>query len=417
MTNQSEENKKDANQNKDVNPKSTKQKIWDAIKEFSFLIFILATFIFSSINQCISENEKDIDIVASLLTKDSANWQLKGRVIKDGDPLAGARVWAILKDKEGNRSSPPAVTSDSQGEFTIDSLAQYKNDLSLSEIALYSKASVPAISDGDTTHTIIHGEQIISMQGESSFRIVSIPVWTIIFLPAIFLVSILIPFTNFSHKLKYGYNMLLAFLFTVAMIITISSGLKYVNTTSNSDEIVSLGFANIFKGTYVKGQAGQNEWLFSLTSLHEINRQLSTAEVNDGTADDRARVVKGFGVPLWVLLLSVLGTSLITFSVIVLEIKDRPKFNVLAANNDESENNPELEKFRTKLENIVRHQFYVLFSPLGSIFIYQMLVAVDAANQPVTVAFAALGAGVSLNLILKKAIDTAAKTLNQTTGE
>lgn len=75
----------------------------------------------------------------------------------------------------------------------------------------------------------------------------------------------------------------------------------------------------------------------------------------------------------------------------------------------------EREKFRDKLENIVRHQFYMLFSPLGAIFIYQLLIMAKAADQPVTVAIAALGAGSTINILLDKAVSASRRAMGKLT--
>lgn len=54
---------------------------------------------------------------------------------------------------------------------------------------------------------------------------------------------------------------------------------------------------------------------------------------------------------------------------------------------------------------MVRHQFFICFAPLGAIFVYQLLVAAGSITEPVTVAFATLGAGAGLNYILVRAIN------------
>ncbi len=83
------------------------------------------------------------------------------------------------------------------------------------------------------------------------------------------------------------------------------------------------------------------------------------------------------------------------------EIKDRPKFYILE---QEQPDPKELKKFRSKMERIIGHQFYILFSLIGAVFIYQMLAVANADYNSITVALAVLGAGASLNLILDKAI-------------
>jgi hypothetical protein len=62
------------------------------------------------------------------------------------------------------------------------------------------------------------------------------------------------------------------------------------------------------------------------------------------------------------------------------------------------------EEIRRRLKAIVQHQFYILFAPVGAIFVYQILVVGSAAAASLTVALAALGAGASLSALLDKAV-------------
>jgi hypothetical protein len=159
------------------------------------------------------------------------------------------------------------------------------------------------------------------------------------------------------------------------MIISISLGISFTSTL-NKGEIVSLGFAHISQSN--------NEWLFCLTSPLNLGQS-------------------GFWVPLWVLLLSVIGASLFTVLIIVNQIKERPDFTKLEKTG--GPDNEELKKFQKTIKDIVLHQFYMIFSPLGSVFVYQLLVIGDAATKPVTVAIAALASGPALNLIFDRAIN------------
>ena len=59
----------------------------------------------------------------------------------------------------------------------------------------------------------------------------------------------------------------------------------------------------------------------------------------------------------------------------------------------------------------------MLFSPLGAIFVYQLMVAAGAVGQPITVAVAALGAGSTMNLLLDKAVLASKKALDKSTLE
>jgi hypothetical protein len=108
------------------------------------------------------------------------------------------------------------------------------------------------------------------------------------------------------------------------------------------------------------------------------------------SGSDPVTAAKGFGAPLWVVLLSVLGSGIITIRIIVEGIKNRVNFN------DRTE-------VRSRIQVVIVHQFFIFFSPVGAIFVYQILVAIGAASNQMTVAFVALASGVSLNLVLDKA--------------
>ena len=365
-----------------------------------------------------------LEIIANLIPLDANTWSMRGRILNDGDPVANAKVWAVLDGDGSNEDSPPAVNSDQQGGFKIDSLPRYfgipnnqstlsttKKDESTSEsrlkagteskyivreIRIYAKAHISISGETTEDSEIIKGKEVLTLIGQESKQIVNVTFDQIIFLPTVFLISIIIPFLGISPQLKYRFSLTLAFLLTVALIVAISRGINFVSTSES--EILSFGFIHVFQGTYVPGVPA--EWLFSFTSPGDT--------VNSG----------GFGVPLWVLLLSVIGSSLFTVLIIVSEIKDRPNFKLLTDDNPgdgevNKQREEELKKFHAKIEDVVRHQFYMLFSPLGAIFVYQLMVLADAVGQPITVAIAALGAGSSMNIILDKAVTLSKSALEK----
>lgn len=365
-----------------------------------------------------------LEIIANLIPLDANTWSMRGRILNDGDPVADAKVWAVLDGDGSNEDSPPAVNSDQQGGFKIDSLPRYfgipnnqstlsttKKDESTSEsrlkagteskyivreIRIYAKAHISISGETTEDSEIIKGKEVLTLIGQESKQIVNVTFDQIIFLPTVFLISIIIPFLGISPQLKYRFSLTLAFLLTVALIVAISRGINFVSTSES--EILSFGFIHVFQGTYVPGVPA--EWLFSFTSPGDT--------VNSG----------GFGVPLWVLLLSVIGSSLFTVLIIVSEIKDRPNFKLLTDDNPgdgevNKQREEELKKFHAKIEDVVRHQFYMLFSPLGAIFVYQLMVLADAVGQPITVAIAALGAGSSMNIILDKAVTLSKSALEK----
>ena len=363
------------------------------------------------------EEQKHLDIIANLVELNTQTWEMHGRILNDGNPVENASVWIILGDGKSNEDSPPAVLTNRQGGFKIQSIPRFfsKPDTIPAEPVMREKRTrdesiqgagpeiqnkvkelkifaITQAKENDSKAEVIRGEKVQITKDESS-KTIRIPYNHLVFLPTIFLISIIIPFLRLSSRLKYNFSIILAFLFSVALIVAIARGISIVSP-SDTKEILSLGFVNVFWGSYVP--EAQPEWLFSLTSAS------NTASPS------------GFGVPLWVLLLSVIGSSLFTLLIIVSEIKERPDFAKLKADPPDE---AEIKKFREKIENIVRHQFYMLFSPLGAIFVYQLMVAAGAVGQPITVAIAALGAGSTMNLLLDKAVLASKKALDKSTLE
>lgn len=95
--------------------------------------------------------------------------------------------------------------------------------------------------------------------------------------------------------------------------------------------------------------------------------------------------------------------SFTTVSLIVRETKE-----TLDYQNDD-------KRFSARIQEIVQHQFLILFAPLGAIFVYQILVAGDAVNNSSTVALAALEAGPAVNFLLARAINLS-KSLVESDG-
>ena len=394
----------------------------DRITALIILVILSITLILSFLPK---KKTPKLEIIANLFPLDANTWSMRGRILNDGDPVADAKVWAVLDGEGSNEDSPPAVTTNQQGGFMIDSLPRYfgvatsgstltntnrdesgnenrlragtETKIKVREIRIYAKAQMTNSGEGVDNSNNLRGKEVLTLIGKESKQIVTVTINQILFLPTVFLISILIPFLRMSPQLKYRFSLALAFLFTVALIVAISRGINFVSTSEDS-KILSFGFLHIFQGTYVPGVPA--EWLFSFTSPGDT--------INTG----------GFGVPLWVLLLSVIGSSLFTVLIIVSEIKDRPNFKLLTDElvGDEKLNKQreeELKKFNAKIEDVVRHQFYMLFSPLGAIFVYQLMVLADAVGQPITVAIAALGAGSSMNIILDKAVSLSKSALEK----
>jgi hypothetical protein len=308
--------------------------------------------------------------------RDSLQWQIVGRVLNDGQAMH-ARVWAIATDEKGNRTSPPPVTTDSFGQFRLGpvpiSISSVKDtSLQASEVTVYARSLVK----GDTTNA----QETIRLNNSARTRWVPLSAPALLTVITIFLISMVAGLAQgrsggLIRKLQYYSVVALAFLLTTAVVAFISMGLRRVNLTGTEGDVIALGFANIYKGSYVKDISP--EWLFSLT-----------APIAHSAAEGTA---KGFGAPLWSLLLACLGAGAFTIRLLVKQVREPVSFT------DDG-------KFRDRLQELVRHQFYILFAPLAAVFVYQFLVAAGAASQPATVALAMLGAGLVLNAVLDRAM-------------
>jgi hypothetical protein len=326
-----------------------------------------------------------LDIVTSAVRVDTTSWQLSGRVLNDG-VVVRARVWAIATDHQGNRYSPSSTTTDTAGQFTLRPVPQRLGTdtaYRTSDITVFARSIMPA----DTGRAASAGQEFLRLTSGSRTRSVRLPPFALSFVGVIFLVSILVGLLRgkpggWVRRVQYYGDIALAFMLTAAVIGYISVGLRHVESVATRGDVVALGFANIYSGTYVKDLPP--EWLLSLTAP-------GNHAVTDG-------VSQGFGAPLWALLLAVVGSAIFTVSLIVKQISDPVSLD------DDS-------AFRKRLEEIVRHQFYILFAPVGAVFVYQLLVAAGAASEQATVALAMLAAGVMLNILLDKAVNIAKNAL------
>jgi hypothetical protein len=170
----------------------------------------------------------------------------------------------------------------------------------------------------------------------------------------------------------------LAILLIGLVISSLTAALQDLEWTEKETgaKVISFGFAYAVKGTYIPNHPP--EWILSLTPVGDLK-------------PEQLMNLTGLGAPLWTLLIAVFGASLFTISIVIRAIKEPPDTAAPAA-------------FRNRVQEVALHQFYVVFAPLGSIFVYQLLLMAGAANTPVVVALAALASGITLNLLLRRAI-------------
>ncbi|MGH7751866.1 MAG: hypothetical protein ACREN5_03535 [Gemmatimonadales bacterium] len=322
-----------------------------------------------------------VEIVAA--ARDSAgSLTVAGRVLRGGAPVARAHVWAVAADRRGNRYSPAADTCGPDGGFALGPMPTRfgpENSAIVSDITLFAASPDSAAS----TRPI--GREELRVGPAKEARWVQIRPFALLSILVIFVLSVGLALApeRVPAAARYYGSVFLAFLFTVVMVAYISAGLRFVNVSGGPGEVITLGFANLHRGTYVADVA--EEWLFSLTA---------PAVTQQGTDT-------GFGAPLWVLLVSVVGAGVFTVSIIVRYTQEPIDFT-------------DPGKVRQRVQEIVRHQFYILFAPLSGVIVYQLIVAAGAASQQVTVALATLGAAVGLRQVLDKAQKSVDKWLGVT---
>ena len=413
------------------------ENIWKVVSQFLPAAVAALLLVISGAAGIIAPvtSANQLTVIGSLISAGD-HWEIRGRVLRDGEAVDKALVWGIVEYANGQHDSPPATQTDEKGGFSVSpvrsTVGTEKDTIVAATIS--ARKEIPAAAWYKSAMTL-RGEDLVRAPGTVSQEIVELSPYKLLPLPAIFLVSVMLPFFGQQTRGKYLLAIVLAFFFTGLMIAYLSLSLRYVNTAGKSKDILALGFASVYQGTYVKDV--QPEWMFSLTAsppkpvgptpletnsasdttsapatpqvaaksppgttaatsgasappVQAIGTSVQKLQTNTGLID------RGFGAPLWVLLISVIGASVLTVGLIVREISDIPAAD-------------QPDKIRDHLQVIVQHQFYILFAPVGAIFVYQTLVVGSAASSSFTVELAALGAGASLSGLLTKAVTSATK--------
>ena len=375
-------------------------------------------------------------------------WRIKGLILSNDEPAQKAKVIALAKDELGNVFVSNTET-DQTGNFHLSIVQEYS--LRGKTFALIEEIQISATAQNSGFFSLFNpsstGKVYLTPEISNGTRWITGPGAFFLSALIIFFFSIVLSLfqteNNIWIRAKYYSTVLLSVGFTALMIVFISGTIQELGGANNKHELISLGFANVFFGSYV--QNSNPEWLLSLTtpinklgnkpkspdtkktsavqsasgkkSPTEIppnesditshgktnNSEVSPTPTNGGTkiVSDASREVnntqsaasppsRGFGAPLWVLLLSVVGSSVFTIKLVVGNLKDPIDFcNSM--------------KVREGASEVTSHQFYILFAPLGGIFVYQLLVAAGSATETITVGLAALASGIALNAVLEKA--------------
>jgi hypothetical protein len=364
-----------------------------------------------------SENDQsDLDVIAyqDMAPESETNHLIvAGRVLYAGDPAVDATVWFVARDVSGNRVSSTNSTIDSDGQFRLERRLP-------AAVTNYSDIRVQAREHGRNLWRILkltppnlRGQTVLNQSGfRRQANIMSSKLWPCTL--AFFLVSILIGFAIHVVKSEwrrqlYIASVMSALAVTTAMLCAITEAYMKVKASVSPDQTWSVGFISIFQASYAKGV--ENQWMISVTgppkepANADAKKPPGKSQVQNASPDataDSPTVIQGFGAPLWVVFLAVIGAALSTVALIVKEIRMPPAFFA----DDPTE-------LRKRLLELVQNQFFMLFAPLGGMFTYQALVLTGAVAQPFVVAIAALGAGATLNVLLSVAVYKASEALRK----
>lgn len=305
------------------------------------------------------------------------------RVLVDGYPEDSVQVCAIAHDASGNSFSPQATLTSEDGYADLGPIPMNigpgdQHNISLIHIsACYSVTGMrPFMKD-----VVLHLDT-----GKPSISTINISARVCLLVGLIFLASILIALVRarwpWILQAEYIISVVLTLLLSVAVILVFTEGARTIHLLEQEtgSTSVSMGFVHIVKGSYFPDR-NPDEWIVTLTP-------------SEGRT-------MGFGAPMWVILVSVIGAVLIAIGSIIDGLTSQSRKNTML----HEITGTELEaKIENKVANLVLYQLFILFAPIGAIFLYQMMLLTGTADENLTVGIAALAAGAGLSLLLKKAI-------------
>ncbi|MFM9995510.1 MAG: hypothetical protein ACKVU4_06865 [Phycisphaerales bacterium] len=340
------------------------------------------------------EGMEELEVIASVRSAEAGKLVVMGVVTLEGAPRQGARVWAVASDAAGNRIAvPAALTADKEGGFTLPLFDAKIGENDTKVVMVYASWAEPSQGDPAKQGPTVRGrEQLrVGSTGGAFLRARRVaPPFLLVLSGAVSLVSFLgsvgVAAVPILARTRYYASLALAVVLMVSMTVTIMVGMSFVSERGGQGDVFTFGFASIFFGSHnIKDVP--SEWMLSLTT--------------PWSEGDRG--ITGFYAPLWVMLVAVVGAGLMTLSLLLTEIRRPPNY----------ETEPDV---RDRVQHIIMHQFFIVFAPLGAIFVYQALLAAKAAEEPIAVAIAALGAGATINVLLKLAVDRAQRLFDQGGG-
>ncbi len=215
-------------------------------------------------------------------------------------------------------------------------------------------------------------------------------VWSWCFVLSAFLASVVIAFPFREIRAgRYLVSSILAFVFSLGMVAAIASGIWVAR--EEEGPVLLDGPVHVFRGSFVENGAPQ--LIASLTAPPCDPPSPPPCQSIGNLAEAGV-----FGAPVWVVLLAVLGSGLLTVAVIVTEVRRQPDFS-------------DLRGLRQRVGALLEHQFYILFAPFGALFVFAGLRTAHMLEEPLTVALAAFGAGLAWNVVMARAVRLAGRTV------
>ena len=313
---------------------------------------------------------------------------IRARVLVGGVPREGVSIWAVARDPAGNSFSPDPAVADSAGFVELGPIPMV---IGSDEGVRVSRITVRAL--GSKPH--VDKTVVLRIDKPRTCPVIKISFRECLAIAAVFLSSVVLAFL----RCKWGWLLRVKHMFVAAItaalcigvLLIFMEGAKVVDTAEQETgtTAVSLGFVQIVKASYVPTQS-PDEWIVALTAP-------------EGQTP-------GFGAPLWVILVSVVGAILMCIAALIHGLasyvgkEDSKRDDTSAVDSD---------KIRNQILKLVKHQLYILFAPIGAVFVYQSMLLAGLAGERLTVGIAALAAGAGLSVLLANSHKLVSKLLGE----
>lgn len=329
-----------------------------------------------------SINKADIDAV-----------MVHARILVEGYPMDSIQVWAVARDASGNSFCPETALSGNDGSVDLGPIPTVigpDGSIRISRIKVQARYHYGGLRP-------IVENVVLRMDKPKTYVNISVSRRECLALGLIFLASILVAIVKarqpWLKQAKYNISVILTLLMCAGVIVVFMEGARVVDTLEQEtgSTSVSLGFVQMVKASYFPDR-NPDEWIVALTAPEGETL--------------------GFGAPLWVILVSVVGAVLISVGVIIQGLRSRD----MVVSGGKRKKVPKMDT-QVEVHKLLKHQLFILFAPIGAIFLYQMMLLTGTAGENLTVGVAALAAGGGLGLLLRKARKAVSKLLDENKKE